>query len=74
MTIKSTILPALPGYFVVDGCTNDTGFVSAIKLPIVAWCVSGLADRRPGDEPPFAEPICYDQYSKRAVILGLTAS
>ena len=70
MTIKSTILPALPGYYVLAECIEDDNSVSAIKIPVIAWCISGFADRKPGDEPPRAEPISYDDQSGSSAILA----
>lgn len=72
MTVKSTILPAAPGFFALSTWYDDEADKVALdwKSPVLAWAVRGFADREAGDPPPYAGPVtCEGERHAHAVQL-----
>lgn len=70
---KSNVIPAQPGYFILEKCVDIDGSngISLLKTPIVAWVITyDIDDELNWSQSEYAKPVTYDDLSDTYGILS----
>ena len=76
ITNHHSVIPALPGYYMIEAIHGDAGIDKLAKIPIVAWVVTyDYWGKEEDIKFPHAQPVTYEGAShgnndNRIAILG----
>ena len=68
--IESKIIPAFPGWFVLEGCFDDCGekIIEIVELPVIAWAISAKVSIYENQSHGYAYPITTAGLHEDAII------
>lgn len=76
ITNHHSVIPALPGYYVLDAVHGDAGIEELVKIPIVAWAITyNYVPREEDVKFLHAQPVTYEgashgSHAQRMAILS----
>lgn len=76
ITNHHSVIPALPGYYVLDAVHGDAGIEELVKIPIVAWAITyNYVPKEEDVKFLHAQPVTYDgashgSHAQRMAILS----